>query len=110
MTSHGRGYLLQRVLMAIFVIALVPCPVSSGGPEPYEVNLPHKISAEQPSKSVGSVALVKCTEPRPQMCTMDYRPVCAELAGGGAKTFSNGCSACSDAKVTGYRDGVCAQN
>ena len=48
-----------------------------------------------------------CTEPRPQVCTQDYRPVCAELQDGNFKTFSNGCSACSDPAVTGYRDGAC---
>jgi hypothetical protein len=51
--------------------------------------------------------MVPCTEPRPQVCTQDYRPVCAELQDGSFKTFSNGCSACSDPAVTGYRDGAC---
>jgi hypothetical protein len=50
---------------------------------------------------------VPCMEPRPQVCTQDYRPVCAELQDGSFKTFFNGCSACSDAAVTGYRDGAC---
>jgi hypothetical protein len=51
--------------------------------------------------------MVACTEPRPQVCTQDYRPVCALLQDGGLKTYSNGCSACSDPAVTGYREGVC---
>ena len=51
--------------------------------------------------------MVPCTEPRPQVCTQDYRPVCAELQDGSFKTYSNGCSACSDPAVTGYRDGAC---
>ena len=56
----------------------------------------------------GSVqAMVPCTEPRPQVCTQDYRPVCAELQNGSFKTFSNGCSACSDPDVIGYREGAC---
>ena len=50
-----------------------------------------------------------CEEPRPQVCTMDYRPVCASLIGGGWKTFSNGCSACTDSGVEGWRDGACAE-
>ncbi len=50
---------------------------------------------------------VPCTEPRPQVCTQDYRPVCAELQDGSFKTFSNGCSACSDPAVAGYRNGAC---
>ena len=51
--------------------------------------------------------IVACAEPRPQVCTQDHRPVCAELQDGSFKTFSNGCSACSDPAVTGYRNGVC---
>lgn len=59
-----------------------------------------------------------CEDPRPQICTMDYRPVCA-LRDTGVRcvttpcpstewaTYSNGCSACSDARVTGYVSGEC---
>jgi hypothetical protein len=50
-----------------------------------------------------------CTEPRPQMCTMDYRPVCAVLKDNSSKTYSNGCGACSDSQVKGYNDGACAE-
>ncbi len=52
-------------------------------------------------------SLTFCQEPRPQVCTMDYRPVCAELKEGGSKTYSNGCGSCTDPKVVGYRDGAC---
>lgn len=61
---------------------------------------------------------VRCTEPRPQICTMDYTPVCAtrvdaircvttpcpstEMA-----TYANGCGACADATVTYYQPGAC---
>jgi hypothetical protein len=51
--------------------------------------------------------LVSCPEPRPQICTQEYRPVCAKLQDGGFKTYSNGCSACTDPSVTGYREGAC---
>jgi hypothetical protein len=50
-----------------------------------------------------------CEEPRPQVCTMDYRPVCASLVGGDWKTFSNGCSACTDSNAEGWREGACAE-
>ena len=59
-------------------------------------------------KTVNSESLTFCTEPRPQICTMDYQPVCAELKDGRSKTYSNGCSSCSDANVVGYHDGECA--
>ncbi len=50
-----------------------------------------------------------CTEPRPQICTMDYRPVCAQLSDGTFKTYSNGCTACTDPAVTGHREGACGE-
>lgn len=73
---------------------------------------------EPPSKAL---ALTKCSDPRPQMCTMDYRPVCAQRDTGIRcvkapcpssewKTYSNGCSACSDADVSGYRGGSCDED
>ncbi len=56
----------------------------------------------------GADALIPCEEPRPEICTMDYSPVCGSLESGGRKTYSNGCSACSDHAVVGYTDGPCA--
>ncbi|MDX2494977.1 MAG: hypothetical protein QNK27_08465 [Desulfuromusa sp.] len=50
--------------------------------------------------------LTTCSEPRPEICTMDYRPVCGQLDGS-SKTYSNGCVACSDLQVTGYVEGEC---
>lgn len=50
---------------------------------------------------------IKCTEPRPEICTMDYQPVCGVQADGSYKIYSNGCSACSDPKVIGYNKGEC---
>ena len=50
-----------------------------------------------------------CEEPRPQVCTMDYRPVCASLADGSVKTYSNGCSACGDASVSSWTEGACPE-
>lgn len=54
--------------------------------------------------------LTLCPEQRPQICTMDYRPVCATRDTGvrcvtapcpstEQKTYSNACSACADVKV-----------
>lgn len=55
------------------------------------------------------VAVVICTDPRPEMCTMDYTPVCGRRGDGTEKTYSNGCSACSDKAVVSYRPGACEQ-
>ena len=51
--------------------------------------------------------LTICLEPRAQICTQDYRPVCAQMVDGTTKTYSNGCMACTDPVVTGYREGAC---
>jgi len=48
-----------------------------------------------------------CKEPRSQICTREYNPVCAKLQDGSVKTYSTGCTACSDAKVIGYRAKQC---
>ncbi len=50
-----------------------------------------------------------CTDPRPQICTMDYRPVCGEDSNGTRKTYANGCTACSNPAVTSYTDGPCKE-
>lgn len=61
---------------------------------------------------------VVCQDPRPQICTMDYTPVCG-LRDTGVRcvttpcpstewaTYSNGCTACSDTRVFGYVAGEC---
>ena len=54
-------------------------------------------------------AEVLCTDPRPEICAMDYTPVCGQLDDGTEKTFSNGCSACSDRAVVSYRPGACEE-
>jgi hypothetical protein len=50
---------------------------------------------------------ILCEDPRPEFCTREYAPVCAKLIDGSLKTYSNGCSACSDKKVIGYKPGQC---
>jgi len=70
------------------------------------------LSSERPEEMLsdggGMVeVLTICAEPRPQICTMDYQPVCAQLENGTFKTYSNGCMACSDTLVIGHREGAC---
>lgn len=52
-------------------------------------------------------AWIHCTNPRPQVCTMEYMPVCARLNEDGRKTYDNGCNACADHRVVSYRPGRC---
>lgn len=47
-----------------------------------------------------------CSAPRPEICTMNYAPVCG-LRGEVWQTFSNACSACSNKEVIGYHSGEC---
>ena len=53
--------------------------------------------------------IVACTDPRPEMCTMQYDPACASLVTGGVRTYPSGCSACADEAVAGYRSGPCSE-
>jgi hypothetical protein len=51
----------------------------------------------------------RCAEPRPQVCTMEYAPVCGELIAGGERQYSSACNACADDTVAGYRSGLCPE-
>lgn len=57
--------------------------------------------------NMGTSSLTLCPEPRPEICTREYRPVCAQMHSGGSKTYATGCTACADADVAGYGDGAC---
>jgi hypothetical protein len=61
---------------------------------------------------------VQCTDPRPQICTMDYTPVCATRDNGTRcattpcdntemATYANACGACSDPAVIYHQPGAC---
>jgi len=74
--------------------------------------------AEPQPRSLPTTVAVQCTDPRPELCTLDYRPVCAtrdtgvrcvttpcdstELA-----TYSNACAACADPRVVSSTQGAC---
>ena len=55
----------------------------------------------------GALDLILCEEPRPQICTREYNPVCGILKSGSTKTDSTGCTSCSDPDVVGYKMGAC---
>jgi len=89
--STGRGF-LRLLAGAALTFLVVGC--SNAGNKPVEV-------------TADPVALIPCQEPRAQMCIQLYEPVCARLQDGTEKTFSNGCTACADPAVRGYRPGGC---
>jgi hypothetical protein len=71
-----------------------------------------------PAEAPADGKMVACTDPRPQVCTMEYAPVCATRDTGvrcitapcpssEQKTFSTACTACSDPKVSGWVKGAC---
>lgn len=48
-----------------------------------------------------------CADPRPQMCTQDYRPACGTRRDNSRKTFPNACTACADPQVVTQAAGAC---
>jgi len=63
-------------------------------------------NAEKANSQTDTKAFTACTDPRPQICTMQYDPVCAKLEIG-SKTYATDCTACSDHAVRGYYPGAC---
>ena len=56
-----------------------------------------------PGGGIPPPGAVVCIDPRPQICTMDYTPVCAMRDGGETATYANACGACMN-----YIDGFVA--
>ncbi|MDO8862616.1 hypothetical protein Q6D67_12975 [Haliea sp. E1-2-M8] len=86
---------MGRPLAVILILLLAGC----GASQP---------SAPLPEPEPGVNPLVQCSSPRPQVCTMEYNPVCAQLADGTVSVYSSPCNACADDSVTGYLPGACA--
>ena len=60
----------------------------------------------------------RCSNPRPEICTREFRPVCAARDKGircvttpcdtwQYKTYGNACTACADNTVSHFRVGAC---
>ncbi|MGD8934395.1 MAG: hypothetical protein PVF35_06430 [Gammaproteobacteria bacterium] len=48
-----------------------------------------------------------CSNPRPEICTMEYEPACGYSDNGESRNFASACTACSDITVVGYLPGEC---
>lgn len=83
----------KHALMSACVLLLTACATTADDSETVAENTQVKVSV--------------CKDPRPQMCTMEYAPVCANVAGKRLKTYGNACSACGDVKVKEYVKGEC---
>lgn len=51
--------------------------------------------------------MIACENPRPEMCTRDFRPVCSLSEDGVYKTYAAFCNACMNKQVKSYYKGVC---
>jgi hypothetical protein len=86
-------YRMQIMLLAITFMGLAGagCALSPG----------------QTDGNSSSAPLIMCVDPRPEICTQYYDPVCGSFEKGDFKTFGNACTACSKAAVIGHRPGAC---
>jgi len=56
------------------------------------------------------MSLTPCEDPRPQICTREYMPVCGHKAADDSwQTYGNACEACADSSVEGWRPGACEE-
>jgi len=103
---------VSRISQSLLVIALAAAPCLSAGCQP---------SQPAPSSANATRDAIECVEPRPEICTQDYRPVCGLRDTGIRcvttpcdstewKTYSNTCTACSDPDVLRYRPGACDED
>ena len=61
------------------------------------------------SPQIQPVNYISCSGPRPEICTMDYQPVCGFNLDNSSKTYSNACTACSDKEAVKYIKNKCTE-
>ena len=84
--------MLIRVSFVILCLSLVSCVIYT---KPEATDKPRKFD------------MINCEEPRPELCTRDFRPVCSLNDSGKYKTYPAACDACSHKEVISYYKGDC---
>jgi hypothetical protein len=87
---------MPRLTWILIVVATTSFLTIACSPEPR----PREAASAGP-------ALSACEDPRPQLCTLQYEPVCGHLGGDDHKTYANACAACANAAVSGHWPGAC---
>ena len=99
-------------LVKSFIILPFLFPLSSFSYQDYN------LLKREASKNAITNTSIECTNPRPEICTREYMPVCGTRDTGvrcfttpcpstELKTYSNKCDACSDKKVLSYTPEKC---
>lgn len=83
--------MVERLVERLFVILLVSLELGA-------------CAAKEPALPAD---IVQCRDPRPEVCTMEWNPVCGVLEDGSRKTYPTGCTACSHNEVVGWLAGEC---
>lgn len=108
---------MYKLILNILVLIVAGSLLSCQSHKQTETNL---TSTSPPVVTIlDKPAATQCKSPRRQMCTKEYRPVCATRDTGvrcvttpcpstEQVTKSNACSACADEKVFSYVEGKCS--
>lgn len=65
------------------------------------------VACHDDSSSTGGSNLIQCEEPRPEICTAIYEPVCGTLIDDTQQTFASNCTACAVKEVVSFMPGAC---
>ena len=101
---------MTRILvlpLLLMLLALAGCNQSSESTAPAPAPEIAQEGVEQMGDEHASLDL--CADPRPDICTQNYAPVCGVQADGSRRTYSNGCMACSNPEVVGHLPEACPE-